>query len=80
MSKYVIVWNQSKNEGVIFSKENNEDFALDDAYHAGGSTRANPCSSIADSFREIYGEDEDCFIQHVEINTAKTTRIEKDGE
>lgn len=79
MSKYVIVWNKSKNEGVIFSKENNEDEALDDAYHAGGGMFANPVSSIADNFRETYGEDQDCFIQHVEIDTTKATRIEKDG-
>ena len=80
MSKYVIVWNHNKSEGVIFSKENNEDEALDDAYHAGGGMTVNPCSSIGDNFRETYGEEQDCFSQHVEIDNTKATRIEKDGE
>lgn len=83
MGKYVIVWNRTKTEGVILSKEHDEDDALDDAYHAGGGVRNygfRGVSTIADNFRETYGESGDCFIQHVEIDTAEVQRIEKDGE
>ena len=78
MSKFFIVWNESKNEGVIFSAEKNEDEAMDDAYHAGGGMIANPVSSVGDYFRETYGECQDCFIQTIDINNESSIKIEKD--
>lgn len=80
MSKkpYVVVWNESKREGVILLADDNEDEAMDDAYHAGGGMSANPVSSIADNFRECYGSEQQCFIQFVDIDTDSANKIEKD--
>lgn len=82
MTDYVIVWNAKKNEGVIFNRSHDSDGALDDAYHAGGGHDrcAFGVSSLADAFREIYGETQDSFIQCVSLDTEDLTRIIKDGE
>lgn len=82
MSKYIIVWNEQKREGVIFLAEDCEDEAMDDAYHAGGGPDMCGCgvSSLADSFREIYGECQPSFIQHLEIDSSNAEKIIKDGE
>lgn len=79
MSKYIIVWNENKTEGVLFlSNKENEDDALDDAFHAGGGMPSNPCSSLADNFREHYGEEQDCHYQYVDIDETKSIFIDKD--
>lgn len=82
MSKYIIVWNEQKREGVVFLAEEHEDEAMDDAYHAGGGP--DMCgfgvSSLADSFREIYGECQPSFIQYLEIDSSNAEKIIKDGE
>lgn len=75
---FVIVWNESRKEGVILSAAENEDEAMDDAYHAGGGMKSNPVSSIADAFRDTYGEYQDCFIQVVDIDNDAARKIEKD--
>lgn len=81
MAKYVITWNANKTEGVIFRKNDaDDDEAIGDAYHAGGGVRCNPCSSVGDYFRDTYGESQDCFIQHVDIDSSNSSKIEKDGE
>ncbi|MGA9607036.1 MAG: hypothetical protein WBR21_08440 [Rouxiella badensis] len=73
MEKYLIVWNEFKNEGVIFKED-----AVDDAYHAGGGMTCNPCSSIADNFREAYGEEDKCYLQRIVIDNSECQLIEKD--
>lgn len=86
MSKYIIVWNEKKRECVIFLAGDHEDEAMDeamdDAYHAGGGPGMCGCgvSSLADSFREIYGECQPSFIQHLEIDSSSAEKIIKDGE
>ena len=82
MSKYIIVWNEQKREGVIFLAEDCEDEAMDDAFHAGGGLDMSwyGVSSLAYSFREIYGECQPSFIQHLEIDSSNAEKIIKDGE
>lgn len=74
---YVVVWNESKTEGVIF-RNNMGDSGEDDARHAADVRAINPCSSLADAFREIYGEDGDnqCFTQEVNIDASKAVNSE----
>lgn len=77
MSEYVIVWNEGKNEGVIFRKRPEgetcwERGSKSDALHASGGRRCNPCSSLADNFREIYGEEQPCTIQTVDIDETQS--------
>lgn len=62
MSKFIVVWNEGKNEGVIFTQDSRQD-----AQHARGNRITNPCSSLADSFNDLYG-DETRTSQLVEIN------------
>lgn len=76
MSNYVIVWNGSKTEGVIF-RNNMGDSGEDDARHAADVTYANPCATIADSFRECYGEEDDCTIQEITIDTSSAVDAEE---
>lgn len=68
MSKYTVVWNENKTEGVLFRNETG-DTAWPDSYHAAGLHTANPVSSLADAFAELYAEDEDTHIQEVQIDT-----------
>jgi hypothetical protein len=77
MSKYVIVWNENKNEGVIF-KDDYE--GVRDAFHAGGGSIVPFCSSLGDAFRDIYGNDQTSYIQRVDIDSSLLNRIEKSGE
>ena len=75
MSDYVIVWNESKNEGVVFRKKPDGGQwgrgSKADAMHASGGKRCNPCSSLADHFRESYEYDK-CTIQDVQIDETKS--------
>lgn len=68
MTAYVIVWNENKTEGVVFRNELG-DSGEDDARHAADVWNTNPCSTLADSFLEVYGEDQPSFIQEIEIDT-----------
>lgn len=73
MSDYVIVWNKGKNEGVIFREKPEGESRWDkgsksDALHAAGGRKSNPCSALADYFRESYGDHEQCTIQKVQID------------
>lgn len=79
MQKFYIVWNENKREGVIFLRDE-DDEVLGDALHAGGGPDISGygVSSLADSFREIYGESQDSHLQRVELDTTETTVIEKD--
>ncbi|EAS8631502.1 hypothetical protein GWS13_20875 [Salmonella enterica] len=79
MQKFYVVWNSSKREGVIFLRDE-EDEALGDALHAGGGPDISGygVSSLADSFREIYGECSDAHLQSIQLDTTQTTLIEKD--
>lgn len=73
MGRYWITWNSTKTEGVIVHEDD-----MDSAYHAGGGCPINPVSSIADNFRETYGDGEDsCFIQLIEINNADAATVDK---
>ena len=73
---FVVVWNASKTEGVIF-RNNMGDSGEDDARHAANCRVINPCSTLGDAFREVYGEDDDaCFIQEVTIDTSKAVEAE----
>lgn len=67
MSKYIIVWNESKTEGVIFRNETG-DSGEDDARHAADECVINPCSTLADIFLDTYGEGESCSIQEIDID------------
>lgn len=75
MSDYVIVWNESKNEGVIFKKKAEggqwDRGSTSDAQHAAGGKAVNPCSSLADSFRDHYS-DQKTTIQDVWIDETKS--------
>lgn len=73
MSKYFIVWNEFKNEGVVF-----KDDEIDDAYHAGGGMTCNPCSTLADAFRGTYGDSDKCYLQTVYLDNTDARLIEKD--
>lgn len=68
MSKYTVVWNENKTEGVLFRNETG-DTAWFDSHHAAGVHTANPVSSLADAFAELYAEDGDTHIQEVQIDT-----------
>lgn len=77
MSNFVIVWNESKSEGVVFrEKPDNGQWdrgSKQDALHASGGKKCNPCSSLADYFRESYPDYGDkCTIQTVEIDESKS--------
>lgn len=67
MSKYTIVWNENKTEGVLFRNESG-DTAWLDSQHAAGRHSANPVSSLADAFAELYAEEADTHIQDVQID------------
>lgn len=75
MSDYVIVWNESKNEGVVFKKKPDggqwDRGSKADAMHAAGGKFCNPRSSLADHFRESYGHAK-CTIQEVQIDETKS--------
>lgn len=68
MSKYVIVWNEYGNEGVIFRESKD---SRSDALHAAGGQCCNPWSTLADDFRENYGTEGPCKIQEVEIDETQ---------
>lgn len=52
MSKFYLVWNTGRTECVGFADK-------EDAYQAAGKKRlGNPCSSLADQWRELYADDE----------------------
>lgn len=75
MSKYVIVWNSGKTEGVILRDDQPQDDGHCDARHAANLTRENPVSSLADAFLDIYGMEDDCHLQTVNINEAKAVPV-----
>lgn len=59
--KYTIVWNENKTEGIILSGEDRiteAEHACDIEDHLSGGV-----STLADNFREIYGEYQECTIQ-----------------
>lgn len=72
MSKYTIVWNASKTEGVIF-KESPD--MVSDVLHAAGSCKANPVSTLADSFRDIYDNHRRKSIQEITIDESKAIPV-----
>lgn len=80
MGNYVIVWNENKTEGVIFAEREHkgqwERGSKADALHAAGGKTCNPCSALADYFRESYEEDnkkiQDVFID-TDAAVSKTT-------
>lgn len=74
MTPYIIVWNESKTEGVIFRNEMSDD-GEDDAKHAANQQICNPCSSLGDAFVDLYGEDE-LTIQEVQIDTSAAVNAE----
>lgn len=72
MSKYTIVWNSTKAEGVIF-KENPD--VVNDVLHAAGGQKSNPVSTLADDFRENYDEHGGKSIQEIEIDETKAISV-----
>jgi len=64
MAKVFLVWNENKSECVGFTDE-------DDAKQAAGKKRlSNPCSALAEQWRELYADDEPQIkfkIQEVEV-------------
>lgn len=60
MSKVYIVWNSPRNEGFI------TDDLVDAEYCSTGETNRFATSTLADSFREIYG-DGPFYIEEVEV-------------
>lgn len=56
MTGYYIVWNEQKSEGILLRRDDPDSEA--DIIHAVGGPTANPVSSLADSFRELYGEEQ----------------------
>ncbi|MEQ9887644.1 hypothetical protein ABRP55_13955 [Pectobacterium zantedeschiae] len=79
MAKFIIVWNENKAEGIVLSTENENTDALDDTYHAGGGMEQGNVSSVADAFRNIYGEEQQCSYQYVDIDNEETIPIEHDS-
>lgn len=79
MASYYIVWNERKTEGALFLRDD-QDEALGDALHAGGGMdiSAHGVSTLADSFRDIYGESQQSWLQKLDIDTDKVSSIEKD--
>lgn len=82
MSKFTIVWNEGKNEGVIFrTKESQNKWdcgSAGDALHAAGAEDSNPVSSLADHFKESYASDgEICTIQNVDIDESLSVNPDK---
>lgn len=75
MTAYLIVWNESKTEGVVF-RNTPGDSGEEDARHAAGVRTINPCSTLADSFLESYGFDDACFIQEIDINIQEAKPAE----
>lgn len=73
MREYDVVWNEDKTEGVLFLKKPDNGMwdrgSLADVKHASGGTSCNPCSSLADYFREAYGTEQKCTAQTVTIDT-----------
>ena len=73
MKEYDVVWNEDKTEGVLFLKKPGNGMwdrgSQADVKHAAGGTRCNPCSSLADYFREAYGIVGTCPAQTVTIET-----------
>ncbi|EJS0970500.1 hypothetical protein NW995_002496 [Salmonella enterica] len=72
MSKYTIVWNSRKTEGVIF-KENPD--IVNDVLHAAGGPKSNPVSTLADDFRENYDEHKGKTIQTIEIDESESISV-----
>lgn len=75
--KYTIVWNQNKTEGIILSGEDapaEADHAcnIENYLHQG-------VSSLADYFRENYGEYQECAIQNGLIPLQPTGEMIKAG-
>ncbi|AGF88199.1 hypothetical protein SP058_00420 [Salmonella phage FSL SP-058] len=66
MTGYYIVWNEQKSEGILLRRDDPDSEA--DIIHAAGGPTANPVSSLADSFRELYGEEQQCSIQEIDID------------
>lgn len=67
--KMWVVWNADKTEGAVFGNEN-------DAMHAAGVIRINPCSTLADAFRDIYvdnnpDDEEECSVEQVALPLAQ---------
>lgn len=56
MGTVVVVWNETESEGIILTGVDAEE----EARHACAMITLNPVSTLADSFREIYGESEPC--------------------
>lgn len=72
MAGYYIVWNEQKSEGILLRREDPDSEA--DIIHASGGPKANPVSSLADSFRELYGEEQECHIQEIDIDPSSSTK------
>jgi len=81
MVALVLVWNEAKNECVGFLQRDENYSQADcgsigDAYHAAGGEQSSPVSSLADSFRETYGMNGGCSIQHIEVDAALSEVVE----
>lgn len=72
MSKYTIVWNSTKAEGVIF-KESPD--VVNDVLHAAGGQKSNPVSTLADSFRDVYDNHRRKSIQEITIDESKAIPV-----
>lgn len=86
MAKVVLVWNPQKTECVGFLERDpdssNWDCGSDgDAEHAAGGMKWNPVSSLADSFREQYEDDEEqCLVQTIEVDQSLATSVEREDD
>lgn len=72
MSKYTIVWNAYKTEGIIF-KENQD--LTSDVLHAAGACKSNPVSSLADAFRDVYDNHRGKSIQNIDVDETKAVSV-----
>lgn len=75
--KYTIVWNENKTEGIILSGEDRiteAEHACDIEDHLSGGV-----STLADHFREIYGEYQECTIQDGLVPTQPTDEMIEAG-
>ncbi|QDX29511.1 hypothetical protein [Dickeya poaceiphila] len=79
MGKYIIVWNENKTQGILLSQENETIDTYDDAFHAGGGMEQGNVASLADAFRNIYGEEQQCSYQCVDIENENSIPIEHDS-
>ena len=72
MAGYYIVWNEKKSEGILIQRNISD--SEDDVRHAAGGTKANPVSTLADAFRDIYGEEQECSIQEIDIDPSSSMK------